>query len=604
MKKKQMSEDIKMIKTGKFLILSLLGLFTALFLPLDLFAQDFNLEATVSENRIFVGEQFNLNIEVSGSSMQDVSLPTLPQLSGVRVLSSSPSRSTSISIINGRTTTSTTYRFSLIARETGVYTIPPVSIQIDGETRTTNPIQIEIIEKGNLSTDGSQQLPDIFLEIELDDDNPVTGQQIVASVVLYFKQGIEITSFQPTAGWRTDGFWKEELENIRQPEPESVILDGVRYRTATLLRYALFPSRSGTLTLSEYPMSVGVRTRPERNDPFGSFFGGGVNQRRVSLESEPIDMDVKPLPEADSNAVSINAVGDLNIERSLNRSDVVTGETVELTTTIRGTGNVPLVRRPIYDLPDGLDLYTPEESSNVERRGLSIRGDKNFTELLVPRAPGRYSIPEQQIAVFDARNNRYKYITLPAVSFTANPSSNRSIAATSGSNQGMPGPITDLAVWNNQKSTPLHQTTLFWILLGVPILALVVGYLKKNQLDRLKSDRNYSRNYNALEKAQVRIEQAKQAHESQKPKELYNQLHKALTGFISDKVGLPEAGISDSELIKKVKEKNAASETVKLLKQLLDKCATISYAPAGSMADQQSDIDKTERIIKELKKLF
>jgi len=599
-----MSEDSKMIKTGKISISFLLGLLAALLLPLDLFAQDFTLEATVSENRIFVGEQFNLSIEVSGSSMRDVSLPTLPQLSGVRVLSSTPSRSTSISIINGRTTTSTTYNYSLIARDTGVHTIPPVSIQIDGETRTTDPIQIEIIEKGNLSTDGSEQLPDIFLEIELDDENPVTGQQIVASVVLYFKQGIEITSFQPTAGWRTDGFWKEELENVRQPEPESVILNGVRYRTATLLRYALFPSRSGELTLAEYPMSVGVRTRPARNDPFGSFFGGGVNQRRVSLESEPIDMNVKPLPEADENTVTINAVGDLNIERSLNRTEVVTGETVELTTTIRGTGNVPLLRRPVYDLPDGLDLYTPEESSNVERRGLSIRGDKTFTELLVPRAPGRYTIPEQKIAVFDARNSRYKYITLPAVSFTANPSSSRNLAASSGSNQGLPSPVIGLAVWNNPESTPLHQTSLFWILLGVPFLALIAGYLKKNQLDRLKHDRNYSRNYNALEKAQARIEQAKQAHESQKPKELYNQLHKALTGFISDKAGLPEAGISDSDLIEKVKDENADSETLKLLKQLLEKCATISYAPAGSMADQQTDINKTERLIKELKKLF
>ena len=604
MKKKQMSEDSKMKKTGKFLILSLLGLFSVLSLPLDLLAQDFTLEATVSENTIFVGEQFNLNIEVSGSSMRDVSLPTLPQLSGVRVLSSTPSRSTSISIINGRTTTSTTYSFSLIARDTGVHTIPPVSIQIDGETRTTNPIQIEIIEKGNLSTDGSQQLPEIFLEIELDDENPVTGQQIVASVVLYFKQGIEITSFQPTAGWRTDGFWKEELENIRQPEPESVILNGVRYRTATLLRYALFPSRSGTLTLAEYPMSVGVRTRPARNDPFGSFFGGGVNQRRVSLESEPIEIDVKALPEADEGAVTINAVGDLDIERSINQNSVITGETVELITTISGTGNVPLVRRPVYDLPDGLDLYTPEESSNVERRGLSIRGDKNFTELLVPRAPGRYSIPEQQIAVFDAPNNRYKYITLPAVSFTASASARSSLAAASGSNRDMPGPITGLAVWNSQETTPLHHSSVFWILLGVPILVLIAGYLKKNQLNRLKFDRNYSRNYKAYEKAQTRLEQAKQAHESQKPKELYNQLHKALTGFISDKTALPEAGNSDSELIEKVIEENAASETVKILKQLLDKCATISYAPAGSMADQKADIEKTERLIKELKKLF
>ncbi len=593
-----------MIRTGKISLLFLSGLLFALLLPLNLFAQDFTLEATVSENRIFVGEQFNLSVEVSGASMRDVSLPTLPQISGVRVLSSTPSRSTSISIVNGRTTTSTTYNFSLIARDTGVHTIPPVSIQVDGETHTTNPIQIEIIEKGNLSTDGSRQLPDIFLEIQLDDESPVTGQQIVASVVLYFKQGIEITSFQPTAGWRTDGFWKEELENIRQPEPESVILNGVRYRTATLLRYALFPSRSGTLTLAEYPMSVGVRTRPARNDPFGSFFGGGINQRRVSLESEPIELDVEQLPRAKENAVTINAVGNLSIERRLNRSEVTTGETVELTTTVRGTGNIPLVRRPNYNLPEGLDLYTPQESSNVERRGLNIRGEKTFTELLVPRAPGHYSIPEQQIAVFDAENSRYRYISLPTASFTANPAPGVTMATATGPDHGMPGPITGLAIWKSPESTPLYQSSIFWILLGLPLIVLIAGYFKKAQLDRLKYDRNYSRFHNAHEKAKARIEQAKQAHNNHEPKELYNQLHKTLAGFISDKTGLPEAGFSDSELIEKVAEKNANPDTTKLLKQILDKCATISYAPAGSMADQQTDIDKTEQLIKDLKKLF
>ncbi len=593
-----------MIKTGKTSFLLILGLFTALFLPLNLLAQDFSLEATVSENRIFVGEQFNLNVEVTGSSMRDVSLPTLPQIPGVRVLSSTPSRSTSISIINGRTTTSTTYSFSLIARDTGTHTIPPISIQIDGETETTNSIQIEIIEKGNLSTDGSRQLPDIFLEVQLDDENPVTGQQIVASVVLYFKQGIEITSFQPTAGWRTDGFWKEELENIRQPEAESVILNGVRYRTATLLRYALFPSRSGTLTLAEYPMSVGVRSRPARNDPFGSFFGGGLNQRRVSLESEAIELNVQQLPRATEGAVTFNAVGDLSVERRLNRNEVGTGETVELVTTIRGTGNIPLIRRPEYNLPDGLDLYTPQENSNVERRGSNIRGEKTFTELLVPRSPGRYSIPEQQVAIFNAESNRYRYISLPAVTFTANPVAGAVASSVSGSQQGLPRPITGLAVWQNRESTPLYQTSLFWILLSIPVIILIVGYVKKSQLDRLKSDRNYSRSHNALTTAQVRIEKAKQAHENHEPKQLYNQLHKALTGFISDKAGLPEAGMSDSMLIEKVSKKNPDPKTLKLLKQLLTKCATISYAPAGSFADQQTDIDKTERLIKDLKKLF
>lgn len=591
-----------MIRTGRRSPVFYIGFLLALIVPHGLFAQDYTLEATVSENKIFIGEQFNLNIEVTGSSMRDVSLPVLPQLNGVRALSSTPSRSTSISIINGRTTTSTSYSFSLVARDAGKYTIPPVTIEIDGETRSTNPIQIEVLEKENLAPDGSKQLPDIFLEVELDDTNPVAGQQIVASIVLYFKQGIEITSFQPTAGWRTDGFWKEELQNIRQPQAESIILDGVRYRTATLLRYALFPSRSGTMTLSEYPLSVGIRTRPARNDPFGSFFGGGTNQRRVSVESDPIELDVRPLPQTTDGTVSINAVGNLSVNRSINRDQVVTGETVELITTVTGTGNIPLVRRPEYNLPEGIDLYTPQENSNVERSGLNIRGEKTYTELLVPRAPGKYTVPEQRVAVFNPQQNRYRTTTLPALSFEATPGPAAEIAASGGSISGVPKPITGLAVWKSHNDRPIQQTTLFWILFILPILALFVSYWKRSQLERLQSDKTFARRHHATEQANERLKLAKKSHESHNPKELYNFLHKALSGYISDKLGLPEAGSSDAELVGRVKDEGVGPGTVKSLKILLDRCATISYAPTGSMDDQLADIKEAEQIIKKLEK--
>jgi hypothetical protein len=438
----------EMNKTGKFSsVLSCFFSCVMLFAGMapQLSAQDFEVNASVSENQVFIGEQFSLSIEITGSSMRDVSLPSLPDVDGVRILSSTPSRSTSLSIVNGRTTTSTTYNFTLIARGTGEVTIPPVTIEVGEETYETNPVQIEIIERGGLSQEGRTQLPDVFLEVELDESNPVPGQQIVASVVLYFKQGIEVSSFQPTSGWRTDGFWKEELENIRQPQAETVVLDGVRYRSATLMRYALFPTRSGELNLSEFPMNVGVRSQPSRNDPFGSFFGSGSNQRRVSLESEPIRLTVRPLPTV-QNALAMNAVGDLRIERRLSKTEVQTGETLELITKVEGSGNIPLVRKPEYNLPDGLERYTPQESSNVERRGLTIRGDKTFTELLAPRAPGSYQIPAERIAVFDPQSRNYRYINLPAIEFVAAPSSDAQVASLDYQPLRLQ-PVTGLAVW-------------------------------------------------------------------------------------------------------------------------------------------------------------
>lgn len=550
---------------------------------------------------MFLGEQFSLAVEISGSAMRDVSLPMLPEIDGVRILSSTPSRSTSISIVNGRTATSTTYTYTLIARESGNFTIPPVTVEIGGEQYVSNSLSVEIMERGQLSQDGRSQVPDIFLEVELDVSNPVPGQQIVASVVLYFKQGIEVSSFQPTSGWRTDGFWREELQNIRQPQAESVIIEGIRYRSATLVRYALFPTRSGELTIAGFPMTVGMRTQPSRNDPFGSFFGSGANQRRVSLESEPIVLNVRPLPAID-NALTMNAVGDLRVVRRLSANRVEAGETLELITRIEGAGNIPLVRKPAYNLPDGIEQYTPQESSNIERQGLTIRGDKTFTELLAPRAPGTYEIPAERVAVFDPASRRYRTIQLPALTFEATPSANTQLASVSNFRPVALQPVTGLAVWNNSSpDKPVFRTVWFWLLLLLPGIAAIAALKQRRLMVLLQNDKDFARSHHAYNRASERFIKARELVNEGDAKEIYNILHKAVFSFITDRLALPEAGMSDPEILEKVQDAGVSNDTFRLLKIVLDKCATISYAPVGDRSDFRADIIKTEKLIEELR---
>lgn len=550
---------------------------------------------------MFLGEQFSLAVEISGSAMRDVSLPLLPEIDGVRILSSTPSRSTSISIVNGRTATSTTYTYTLIARESGNFTIPPVTVEIGGEQYVSNSLSVEIMERGQLSQDGRSQVPEIFLEVELDVSNPVPGQQIIASVVLYFKQGIEVSSFQPTAGWRTDGFWREELHNIRQPQAESVIIEGIRYRSATLVRYALFPTRSGELTIAGFPMTVGMRTQPSRNDPFGSFFGTGANQRRVSLESESIVLNIRPLPAID-NALTMNAVGDLRVVRRLSANRVEAGETLELITRIEGAGNIPLVRKPAYTLPDGIEQYTPQESSNIERQGLNIRGDKTFTELLAPRAPGTYEIPAERVAVFDPASRRYRTIQLPALTFEATPSANTQLASVSNFRPVALQPVTGLAVWNNSSpDKPVFRTVWFWLLLLLPGIAAIAALKQRRLMVLLQNDKDFARSHHAYNRASERLIKARELVNEGDAKEIYNILHKAVFSFIADRLALPEAGMSDPEILEKVQDAGVSNDTFRLLKIVLDKCATISYAPVGDRSDFRADIIKTEKLIEELR---
>ncbi|MEX0823901.1 MAG: BatD family protein, partial [Balneolaceae bacterium] len=307
----------------------------------------------------------------------------------------------------------------------------------------------------------------------------------------------------------------------------------------------------------------------------------------------------QPTPE---NAVSINAVGNLQVDREISTGLVQSGETIELVTTVEGSGNIPLVRRPEYNLPDGLDLFTPEETSNIERRGQSIRGNKTFTELLVARAPGTYEIPSERVAIFNPRTRSFRYQTLPALEFTVQPGFGNQFTGT-GSAVSVPlQPMGGLAVWHNGSNRPVYHSYWFWILLALPAIAIAVALQQKSLRKKLSTDQKFARAHHAFDRAEERIESAYQ-HIDSESKDVYSILHKALSGFITDSLGLQEAGLSDNELIEQMKNKGD-EKLVQQLRYLLTKCATISYAPSGGREDVKSDIEKTENLIKAMRKKF
>ncbi len=176
-----------------FLVFCLLGL-----IPARSMAQSgVNVVATVSETTVYTGERISLSVEISGS-FNNVSRPELPEFEGFRLLSNNPSTSRSYSYVNGQTSSSYSYSYYLIAQEEGTYTIPPITVSIDGEELTTEAIDVEIVDRNSSASEPtSSNRPEIFLRLEVSDNTPVPGQQLVSDVILYFKDGLEVNSYQP-----------------------------------------------------------------------------------------------------------------------------------------------------------------------------------------------------------------------------------------------------------------------------------------------------------------------------------------------------------------------------------------------------------------------
>lgn len=582
------------MQIGKWLCLCLF-----LASPIISHAQNgLEIHAELSEQTIYEGERVQLNLILRGEEIGSTRLPQPPDIRGLQLVNPTPSRSQRISIMNGETTAELRFSWTLIAGEVGESTVPPLEVVMDGESYRSRPVPFEIVERTATPTDNRR--PDLFADMEISDPDPFVGQQLIASLMVYFREGLEITSWQPAVGWRADGFWREDLQNDRMPEVETVLLDGVRYRRARLLQFALFPTRPGDVALQPFELHLGVRTPPRRNDPFGSVFGGlGSNQRRITLETEPFELVVRR-PAPPDSGLHVQAVGDFRVERQLSRSQLTAGESVELITTFRGRGNLPLISRPDYRLPGSIESYPPSEESDLLRQGSSISGTRTFRQQLIPRSPGPLTFEPVTIAIFDPEQNTYRYETVPELTLQVD--RNPEIATGNAETvSNLMEPYTGLASWTANES---YGWSSRWplILLLSPLLILWVGQRIIHHRRRLQTDDRFARAHRAWDRVEERLLQAESASRRGESAEVCKHLHHALSGYIADRTGLPSAGLSDERLVREVRQRSGQDELATQLNRMLDRFVSIGYAPASMKNALQREIQQTRDLLTELRR--
>ncbi len=581
-----------MIRTGKsfFFIPIIVFLF---LLSSGVVAQTITVDASLTQTKIFSGENVRLDIKVSGQSINSIDRPTIPNVDGLRWLSGSTSTSQNFSYVNGRPSVAYTYGYQFIAQTPGTYTFPALEFSVNGETYQTSELSFEVLDPKTIDTGEAERSPEIYLRLEPDTDNPVVGQQVIADIVLYFKTEVEVSSYQASPGWKAEGFWKEELENRQQARTTTTIINGVRYQRAVLLQYAIFPTKSGALTLSPFEVVVQVRQRNRRRD----IFSFGLGQERKELQTIPVDIEVDALPQLD-NADFLGGVGSFSITRSINPTKAYVGESVEVITTISGQGNIPLIVKPEYSYPETLELYNPQENSTITRTGQQIGGTKIFTDILIARNEGSFAIPEVALAYFNPDINRYSTITLPELTLEAERDP-RAAAISTNELRFDVAPITGLASWTTIDHGRLYKEAWIWLLLFSPLLVLGGSFLFKTYSDKMSSDTAFARSQKARKRA---LDELALVNSDSGIKESYNHIQKALNQFISDKLNLPLAGLSIQDLYDKIST-SIDSETALEVKKLLEKCDTIAYAPNASQEDLKKDLQRTEELIKQLGKL-
>tara|TARA_R110002096_G_scaffold303080_3_gene498027 strand:- start:930 stop:2681 length:1752 start_codon:yes stop_codon:yes gene_type:complete len=572
---------------------SVVFIFLSLLLTSTLNAQDVTVEATLSETNIFAGEGVTLQIAISGTSVGTLDRPTLPEIPGLRWLPNRTSQSSNYTYLNNRPSVTISYGFQLIAEDVGSHKIPPIGITIEGKTYVTKPISFKVLDPKTIDTGKAERSPDIYVRLETNVTKPVVGQQVVATIVLYFKTGIEVNSYQASPGWKAEGFWKEELEMQRQARSNSTLINGVRYQRAQLLNYALFPTKTGTLTLS--PFTITVRMRQSRNgvrDPFSLSFG----QENKELKTLPITLEVQNLPNAGDVEV-IGAVGNFKINRKISTTKAMVGESIEVETTISGTGNVPLLNKPNYEFPEALEKYNPQESSKIERGNNQISGSKTFTDIVIARNEGTFEIPEKKIAIYNPIRKAFDYTTLPSLNFSATPDPKAFNSNLTETRLDIK-PSIGLAQWKTLDNEFLIDRTTLWSWLLLPFVVLLSAFGFKKYRDRMDTDSGFARSQKAKQKALSTLQDASATTDI---KHGYHLIQQALSLYIADRLNLPEAGLSANRLIQEV-QTTSPEMHIDDLRNLFEKCETIAYAPNVSQDSLTNDIELSKELIKKMGK--
>lgn len=573
----------------------LFGLLSAVGVPGAVLAQDIGARAFLSAPQVGVGHQFVLNVEVSGTQQLDAD-PVLPDMEDFAGFLGAGT-SSSVRIVNGRTSLAITYQYRFQALAEGTFEIGAVSVTVEDRTVQTEPVTLVVSDAAPSSGPGAGapgaavSPEDLFIETDVS-RNPVFENEPVTVEYRIFTR-VPVETYTITTLPRATGFWSEELEQPTSPGAQTVVRDGSQYLAATVRRMLLFPTGPGSKTLE--PMSVEAQVAGRDRsffDLFSDIFdASSVLGRRVpvAVAARPVTIEVLPLPAEGRPASFAGHVGTLGVSASLNRTAVETNEAVTLRVEYSGTGNLRVLSPPDIDFPVELEAFPPETSDRITEGGGSLQGTRTFEYVLMARAPGELTVPPVEVSFFDPASGQYRSARSQPleITVTGDGSSGEGAGAFPAAVETLREEIRFIEIGTprfRRTDVSLFATGGFWGVLLLPLAAAGGALVLRRHRDRLQGDAAYARTRRASRMAKKRLARAR-GLASGDPREFHAEVAGALRGLLADKLNIAEAGLVKEDAGRMAARCGASPETLARLFGCLDDCDRQRFAPVG--ADQE-----------------
>ena len=556
---------------------------------------------------VVVGDQFRLSYTVTTQKVKDFRAPSIK---GFDVLMG-PSRSqqSSTQIVNGNvtSTSSITFTYILMANTAGEYTIGGASIVADGNQMVSNSVKIKVLPQDQNSNGGqggssahsssgkSVSDQDLFITATASKTNVFEQEAFVLTYKIYTRE----SNLQLNNAKLPDfkGFHSQEIEMTTNARWTPEHYRGRNYYTTVYRQFVLFPQQSGKLYIDPAQFQMTIGKPVQSDDPFDAFFNGGSNviEIKKSIATPKIAINVSPLP-AGKPADFSGGVGEFTVSSSINSKELKTNDAITIKLVISGTGNLKLISNPEIKFPEDFEVYDPKVDNQVRLTQEGLTGNRVIEYLAIPRHAGTYKIPGVSFSYFDIRSKSYK--TLKTEEYVVN------IEKGAGNADQVIANFTnkeDLKVLGKDiryikqnevtfqpKGSFFYGSMSYWLFYIIPALAFIIFFIIYRKQAAENANVAKVRTKKANKVATKRMKLAGKLLSENKKDAFYDEVLKALWGYISDKLNIPVSRLSKDNIEEKLRNHGVSEELIKDFLNALNDCEFARFAPG----DENQAMDK------------
>lgn len=589
------------------------------------FAEDVKVTAS-APSEVEVGDKFQIKFKVNTT---DVSQFSAPNFKGFEVLyGPSTSTSSSYQFVNGRATSSSsiTYTYTLLCEKAGSYVINGATVEVDGKTVKSNDVSIKVHPLGKgassqpnnpggasrvqttrpITTGGNIKSSDLFMTATANKTKVYEQEAIILTYKIYTLVNLtQLDGKLPSL----DGFQIQEIPLPRTKQFQIEHYNGRNYRTVVWSQYLLFPQKSGKFVIPSITYEGIVQEVNPNIDPIEAFFNGtgGVIDLKKKLTTPQVAIDVLPLPEKPEGFSG--AVGRFEISSSINTTELKANEAINLKVKISGAGNMKLIGTPKVNFPADFECYDPKITDKFSNTSAGLSGFREFEYLVVPRSHGKFTISPVEFVYFDPSAKSYKTIKTQPYEINVakgKGGANGTVADFTNIQRSVDNLGTDIryikrgdTVLRSDKEI-FFATLNYWLCYVVAVLVFVVVAVLVNKVRKENANVAVARGRKANKIATKRLKLSASLLKQRKQTEFYEEVLKALWGYIADKLNMPQEQLNKDNIQSRLEERGAEQALINEFIDILNRCEFARYAPSAGNDAMESVYDSAIGVISKM----